>query len=236
MEVNERLERLRRRAELEQRLSSAPAPARAGRDAVGGDDDQPRSAGPPATVLLAEPYAAAGEFAAGRGRAMPSVPVPATAPEAVTASTGPGDVVARPNAAPPAAGGPHDAGQEEVLRVVHDILPTLQPLLQDHPGVTVGIWPPGTPVTDVEAALRLSVDPVTGRTVLVPPRALGGAGADPGGPGRTPPPAAAPAPVESAGVPSVARQLAGLLRGEPEPGTSESGMPGTSGDLDQIRD
>jgi hypothetical protein len=231
MEVNERLERLRRRAELERRLSSAPAPARAGREAAGMDDDEPRSAAPPATVLLVDPDAAAAAPGNGWGRAVLSVPVPATPLDAVTASAGPGDVVARSHAAPPAAGVPQDGGQEEVLRVVHDILPTLQPVLQDHPGVTVGIWPPGTPVTDVEAALRLSVDPVTGLTVLVPPRAGGGAGAAaPGGPGQVPPPAAAPEPAD---VPSVARQLAGLLRGEPLPGAFESGMPDSSGGFDQ---
>jgi hypothetical protein len=231
MEVNERLERLRRRAELERRLSSAPAPAHAGREASGRDDDEPGSAAPPATVLLVDPDAAAAAPGADWGRAVLSVPVPATPLDAVTASAGP-DVVARSHAAPSAAGGPQDGDQEEVLRVVHDILPTLQPVLQDHPGVTVGIWPPGTPVTDVEAALRLSVDPVTGLTVLVPPRAGGGSGATPGGPGQVPPPAVAPGPAD---VPSVARQLAGLLRGEPLPGAFQSGMPDSSGGFDQSR-
>lgn len=183
VEVNERLERLRRRAELEQRLSSSPAPAHAGREV-------------PTAVLLVDQDAPAVDPDA-------VDPVPTALPEAVTVPAERVDVVA-----------PRGGDPGEVLRVLHDLLAVLQPVLRDHPGVTVGIWPAGTPADDAETALQVSLDPVAGLTVQVPTRVRGGAGADGGNTGVAP-------------APSVARQLAGLLRGEiaPRPDPSRGAPP-----------
>ncbi|HET9657917.1 MAG TPA: hypothetical protein VFP72_21375, partial [Kineosporiaceae bacterium] len=65
--------------------------------------------------------------------------------------------------APPPAPEP-----EPLAAIVYEILAALRPVLQRHPGLTVGVWPAGIPAEQPGAAVRFTLDANDELTLRLP--------------------------------------------------------------------
>jgi hypothetical protein len=185
LEVNERLERLRRRAELEQRLLLATGPQ--------GLPLEPADVGPGPEPGRPDRVAADGTSADGTSADGTSADGTSADGTCVDGAGGPGprdDPATRPGTGEPPAG------------MVYDVLAALQPVLARYPGLSVGVWPPGVPAKDPDAAVLLTLNEVDGLHLLMPRAGT------PGG-GR---PGSGPVQESAKDVRSVAAELASLLR------------------------
>ncbi|HET9654571.1 MAG TPA: hypothetical protein VFP72_04405 [Kineosporiaceae bacterium] len=172
MEVRDRLERLRRRAELEQRLLACQAQIRPG--AAVGTARCDRS---PATSMdrdVPEPWGPGHSGAEPVGpppvrSALGTASLPSPRPGAVR-QDGARDATA-PTGGPAPDGGHTPDGRarhdpepldtasepERLAPIVYEILATLRPVLRRHPGLTIGVWPAGTPTDEAGTAVRFSL-------------------------------------------------------------------------------
>ncbi len=110
------------------------------------------------------------------------------------------------------------------IEAVYELLVAVQPVLEAHPGLTVAIWPPGQPATDVRMAAVLSVEhPGAGPSLRLPIGATGPVAAGTPDDPSAPMPSRAAEPSGPASTPDpltdfeerrrVTADLADLLRG-----------------------
>lgn len=169
MEVSERLERLRRREELEQRLlSSQPARSCLG-GAFEGGVASPVGVGIPGPQFWVQPVPGddlVTETPPSTGSTcVPDVPVvePEDArPPEDSSATDPArtaELDLRP--AKPVA-------PEPLAPMVYDVLAALRSVLQRYPGLAIALWPADRATEDLSSAVRLTVDPVTGLNLRMP--------------------------------------------------------------------
>ena len=181
MEVYQRLERLRRRAELEQRLLSTQPGGlplseadEAGAGEVGAGEVGAGEAGAVGAVPAAEP--ATGALPRGRRGANWEVAAVHGAPDdlgdpewqASTPAVATEPVATEPVATEPTGRMTEPVEPEPLAPMVYDVLAALRPVLQRYPGLTVAVWPAGRPADDPRTAVRLTLDPSAGITVRMP--------------------------------------------------------------------
>lgn len=158
MEVHERLERLRRRAALEQWLLSTQ---------------------PEGIALDPQPDAAAPEDAApaAGGDREDAVAEDAVAEDVDTGTrhdpVAVSDEVVGGPVVPPGGTTPQPPGSG----LVEEVVVALRQVLRRHPGATVGIWAPGRGPGDPDAAVLVSFDERDGLSVRPPGRAWTGGSA-----------------------------------------------------------